>query len=665
MSEQQHEKNIKKLTTFSKTSLKNKLHLAIEKNDKETIDEILLMAEENNFDLINHINIDEDNYHTTVDSMLNFYVKALNEKEKELKKSFNLMSNKQEADFSLLNSLVNKGLIFKNTYTIQDNKKDIFNVLFRFDFDKLSSEMRTQLWNNLIVRIPFEDMSLNRYINLVNSHNFLRTPKGKNRYEEKNIALFDRFLSEHISKNIPLKVTGEDLNDFFSLVRNNSYAIKTSNIKGMLNLLSGETLIANDHFEYVFRLLLETKDKDYVLDFLTKNNINFNEEMNKKYSVTHFGTERDELPLMAKLIVQPNSKNQSSPDEDDILYYFSDYFNFKYTDTPFSSVFKEDYYMSYHSYYYTSQNEIFERMIDKGMDFYSEDLNSGTNIFDYAFTHSSSRYLFNYLFEKNKWDIDYINPHNKTIIDTFIISNEISYLQKGENHNRENTCANHYIFDLLKKKYVDSFIPDNFLNDALRHSTSYYAKLAVEAFRSNANPDFRSLEGYDINTAYSMFPAGNYFSYFDLDNVKVQFKTRQSLVKGQNFLHVLFQNKESTNLIQILNKTIDLGSLAWLEKDKNGNTPFYYLPKNPSYFNRIDYNFEDFVVLANKLPAPFFLSQKNFDNIPLADVLSSYFTFDNEDKAKYVSVIEKKKLELSLNIHSSEVDSGVNKKKRL
>lgn len=162
-----------------------------------------------------------------------------------------------------------------------------------------------------------------------------------------------------------------------------------------------------------------------------------------------------------------------------------------------------------------------------------------------------------------------------------------------------------------------------------------------------------------------MFPVGNYFSYFDLDDMKIQFKTRQSSEKGQNFLHVLFQNKESTNLIQILNKTIDLGSLAWLEKDKNGHNPFYYLPKNTSYFNRIDYNFDDFVHLANKLPSGFFLSQQNFDNISLADVLSSYFTFDSEEKIKYVSLIEKKKLELSLNIGTSPIDSGVNKKKRL
>lgn len=657
MSEQQREKNIKQLTNFSKTSLKNKLHLAIEKNDPITIDQILLTAKENNFDLINHINTNDDNYHTTMDSVLKAYIKILNDKEKELKKSYSFFNKDRKADFSLINSLIDKGLDFNSVYIVNNKEKDIFDVLFRFDFDKLSGEMKHQLKDHLIAEIPVEYMSLSRYINLVNSYSFLRTPKGKNRYEEKNVFLFNGFLSKHINNNIPLQVNIEDLKPLFYLVHDDNYAIKKDNIKGILNLFSTETLLNENNLEYMFRLLIETNDKEYILDFLAKHQINFNEEMNKKYSVKQYGSLQEELPLMAKLIVQSNSKIQRNLNEDDILTFLSDHFDFKYIDTPFSSVFKEEYYMSYHSCYYNNQNSILERMIDKGMDFYSENLNSGTNIFDYAFSHSSSRFFMNYLFEKNKLDVDYINPRNKTLIDTLIISNEISYLKKGQTHNRENNISSgHYFFEILNKKYENSFIPDAFFNDAFKHSKSYYAKIAVYALSSKARPDFKNPE--------IIFPSGNNFSYFDDEDLKNQFTSRESTEKGQNFLHTLFQNKEGNNIIQILNKIITLGSLAWLEKDKDGHNPFYYLKKRNSFWS-INYNFEDFIEIANKMPAEFFLSQKNSENIPVVDILASYFSFNNEDQIKYISVIEKKKLEFSLSLDSPDIDSGVNKKKRL
>ena len=193
MSEQQREKNIKQLTNFSKTTLKNKLHLAIEKIDTTTIDEILLSAQENNFDFINHINTNGDNYHTTIDSILKAYVKILNDKEKE----FNFFSKDKKADFSFLDSLIERGLNFKAVNT--NDNKDVFDVLFRFDFDKIPLEMRVQFKKNLVSRMPVEDMSLSRYINLVKSYRFFRTPKGKNRYEDHNISLFNEFISQHLS----------------------------------------------------------------------------------------------------------------------------------------------------------------------------------------------------------------------------------------------------------------------------------------------------------------------------------------------------------------------------------------------------------------------------------------------------------------------------------
>lgn len=667
MSTDQRETKIQELTDFHQKTLKNKFHLAIERHDFQTIDTLIAEAKSNNFDIINHVSVDGERYYSTMDSILNAYAQFLYEKNKN-------QNNDKTVDFSLFDKLIQNGLELNKTYTVGNERKDIFDSLFRFNFARIPSSIKQNFEDGLLSRIPVNEMNLSHYLDVVNSNSFNIAPKKdrKNPILQqivKNSYLFNYFTDKHFKEGIPLNTGKDDLKSLYLLINEGTelYALSSQKIKNILDLFKTETLTENDNFEYVMRLLIEADDKQYALKFLKKHNIDFNKEMNTFYDVHHYNVVYPKLPLMAKLIIKNNAKVlPSTLYEGEVLSFLSDHFKFKYTNTSFSSVFIEEYYLSINLQYPEYNNEVLERMIHKGMDFYSEDLNSGTNIFDYALSHSSARKFMTYLFEKNGWDVNYINSKNKTLADTFIVSNEIAHLIKGDEHKTKNNAYGHYFIEILKKNNQGSFIPDAFFHDALKHRNSYYAKVFVQELKQFASPEFKDNDGYGINPAFTIFPHEKAFSYFQGYELKNRFYNQEAYGKGQNFMHVLFQRKENKNLIQILNKVMKLGSSAWLQKDYDNRTPFYYLQEKKELdpFEDNNNGFDDFFAICSKMHLDF-IFERNFENKYMGDVFASYFHMEENEKNTFIAMIEKTKLELSLNTDAFSIDPQVIRKKRL
>lgn len=641
MSDKQREKDLKELTSFSKISLKTKLNLAIEKNDTAKVEELISLAEKNNFDVVNQFTTNDYQYYTVIHSILNLYVKELKSKDKSQKNDYN---KDYSFDFSLLDSLIEKGLNFKQFFQIMDHKKDFFDIIFQTDFTDISSKRSDKFFEGFLSRlnIDYMDFSLHRYLNLNSYNSFHKEVRG-NKVESFNSGLFNSLISYHRINDIPLLQNNNDLERLSNFINNHYSSIEKENLKFIIESSSDEFCFKNENFEYVMRLLLIINSFDYALNFFESRNLNFNDEMNKKYTASKYDNNED-IPLMAKLIISPNEKYLSYFQEHPVLNKLSEHFNFKYENTLFSSVFKEEYYLSNNNYYSSNQQEL-EKMIEKGMDFYSEDPKTGLNIFDYATAHQSSKFFMQSYKEKKGWGINYENDEGINILNKLIISHDL----KAIKNSRKTEISNNYFIDLFKDEYKESFIPDNLINTLLSYPESLSAKAVFEDFSKLANPDFKDEDGNNLTMAYLKFP---FWAYSPDITLPKGLNTDEINNKGECFLHILFKNPNYQKRIKLLENISSIPPEIYMHCDNEGHTPFYYLKKSYEYPNSGDLlslSFEMIKNIMNYISVDFLLEQQNTFKSPLTDILHSYSSIKHpEEIANFKSLMEKKTIEYTL-----------------
>lgn len=641
MSDKQKEKDLKELTSFSKTSLKSKLSIAIEKNDQDKIDTLFSLAQQHDFDITNHFNTDDYQYHTVLDSIIDRYIKDLKEQDK-VQKDLLSIDKKYDADFTFLDFFINKGLKPQTVFPIMDIQKDFFDVLFRKDFINISQKRVNHFYEGLLSRLDLNEMdhSLDRYIKLTKHNVFRKEIKGK-RKELHNTELFDSLLSHHRKNNIPLNIQVNDLKNLFYFTEEHSLSVSKENIKFVLESCNTDFYLKNENFEYVIRLLLKINNFDYALQFLEARNVNFNEQMNKKYKPSVYSN-LEHIPLMAKLIINPNDKTYNSLYEHPVLKNLSEHFNFKYINTLFSSVFKEEYYLSNNNYYSTNDQEL-KKMIDKGMDFYSKNTKTGTDIFDYAITHKSSGFFMKYYKNQNGWNVNYENEQGLNLINKLIVNYDLASIKDS----KISDLSTHYLIGILREEYKDSFIPDYFIYTLLSYPESFSAKTIFEQLYSYANPEFKDEYGNDIKMAYFRFPLHRHQSvhipagYMEMENVVVN-------NNGECFLHVAFNNPNYNNKTELLYEVILNESSIYQHIDNSGHNPLYYFKKSQGSDLSSHLTFGKLTQIVNHIPADIFFDNKNIQGHSVSEVLLSYSSLKPQESIQFETLIEKKTIEYSL-----------------
>jgi len=641
MSDKQKEKDLKELTSFSKTSLKSKLSIAIEKNDQDKINELLSLAEKNHFDITNHFNTNDYQYHTVISSIIDRYIKDFKEQDKA-QKNFYYTDKTYDIDFTLLDFFLEKGLKLETVFPVMDIQKDFFDILFSKDFFNISKKRANYFYEGLLSRLDLNktNYSLDRYMKLTKHNVFRREIRGQ-RKELQNAELFEKILSHHRKNNITLHVQESDLKNLFHFTEEHNLSLSKENIKFVLESFEKDSYLNNENFEYVIRLLLKINSFDYALAFLEERNIDFNEQLNKKYKPSVYSN-LEHIPLMAKLIISPNDKMYNSLHEHPVLNSLSEHFNFKYVNTLFSSIFKEQYYLSNNNYYSTNDQEL-HKMINKGMDFYSENPETGINIFDYAMTHQSSRFFMKYYKKENGWDINDENEQGLNILNKIIINYDLASMKNSE----ISGLSNHYFIDILKEEYKDSFIPDHFINTLLSYPESFSAKTIFEQIYSYANPEFKDEYGNDIKMAYFRFPLHRHQSvhipagYMEMDNVVLN-------NNGECFLHVAFNNPNYNNKTELLYEVILNESGIYQHIDNSGHNSLYYFKKNQGSDLSSHLTFGKLTRIVNHIPADIFFDNKNIQGHSFSEVLLSYSSLKPDEKIQFDILIEKKTIEYSL-----------------